>query len=58
MNDASKIGQEKAIQNPEDALRQEQGVYDDAAQKLPVTEKLPISQMPMGPDPKPFGNMK
>lgn len=55
--DTSNIGQDKAIQNPEDALKQEQGTYSDPGATAPVDQKWPIKQLPQAPGPQPFGNL-
>ena len=49
--DASNIGQERGVQDPADAM---EGTYTDAVDKMPVEEKLPMKQMPQGPDPSPY----
>jgi hypothetical protein len=54
--DASNIGQERAIQDPADAVKREGGVYEDAAAKLPQAQT--IDHMPKGTDPSPFANVR
>jgi hypothetical protein len=55
--DAGNIGQDRAIQDPEDALKKSEGVYEDVGLKVPVDQKLFIKQLPQGPSPQPFGNL-
>lgn len=46
------IGQDRAIQDPNDALKKSQGTYDDAASRLSEAQRFPVG--PMGPAPSPF----
>ena len=55
--DASKIGQDRAYPNPQDAIDAETGTYKDAGDSMSVEDKLPIKQLPKGPGPNPFGNL-
>jgi hypothetical protein len=50
--DPKTIGQDQAVQDPQDAIEAAEGKYEDAAEKLSPTEK--IDYMPKAPDPKPF----
>jgi hypothetical protein len=50
--DTSNIGQDKPVQNPQDAVEQAGGKYEDAAGKAAQTDTL--DYMPKGPDPKPY----
>lgn len=58
MKDAANIGQDKSIQDPADAIRQQTGTYSDAVERLSEADKLPINSMPKGPDPMPFQNVR
>ena len=49
--DTASIGQDRAIQNPADAMP---GTYTDAVNTMPEGERLPINAMPQAPDPDPF----
>jgi hypothetical protein len=50
--DTGNIGQDKPVQDPQDAVEAVGGRYEDAVLKRPVTET--IDYMPKGPDPQPF----
>ncbi len=56
--DAKNIGQDKSIQNPDDAVKQEQGTYENPALKTSEADKYGYAQVPFGPGPNPFGGMK
>lgn len=50
--DLSNVGQDKAVQDPDDAVKRACGTYRDAATAMPESEK--IDYMPTAPDPQPF----
>lgn len=52
--DTSNIGQDRPIQDPEQALQQSEGQYSDAADKLSDDQRWPSGIMPKAPDPSPF----
>lgn len=52
--DAANIGQDKAIQNPQDAIRAASGVYEDAALKVAEDDRFPTKQLPQVNCPVPF----
>lgn len=48
--DAKNIGQDRQFQDPEEALRQQEGTYSDAAQNLPEADKAnPLAGVPETP---------
>lgn len=49
------IGAQKQYQDPNEAVVAATGKYEDAAEKLPEAQKLPM--LPQGADPSPFGNL-
>jgi hypothetical protein len=46
------IGQDKATQDPQDAIEKAEGKYKDPVEAIPQSEK--IAYMPDAPNPKPF----
>lgn len=55
---ATKIGQDKGVQNPQDAIESETGKYKDSGDMLSEDDKLFVKQLPQGPEKAPFANMK
>jgi len=55
--DAGGIGQDRATQDPEDALKREEGKYVDAVEKVPMDQRTQESALPRGPDKRPFGSL-
>lgn len=54
MIDSKNIGQGKTYGDAVDEYDAGHGKYDPAIDKLSQESKLPTSQMPMAPEPKPF----
>lgn len=54
MIDSNEIGVGKKYATVEEAMRAKKGVYSDAANSIPMDERLPMNQMPKGRDPMPF----
>lgn len=54
MADASNVGQDKTHKDVTDAYDAEHGKYEDTVAKVPEEERLPLREMPKGPDPSPF----
>ncbi len=53
------IGQDKAVQDPEDAVKQEGGLYHDAVMDMSVEQRQGLDATnPQAPDPQPFQNMR
>ncbi len=57
ITNTSNIGSDKAIQDPQDAIRRETGDYHDKACDIPESEKLPMGAVPMAPEKTPFRNV-
>lgn len=52
------VGQDQSIQDPQQAIEQMTGVYKDSATMTAESDKLPTAQLPVGPDPMPFANLR
>ena len=50
--DANNIGADRAVQDPQDAIKQAGGTYKDTAEGMSEAEKIDF--LPKGPDPAPF----
>lgn len=56
MKDASNIGQDRTIQDPQDAIQRAGGTYQDPVER--VSQQQLIDYMPHAPDPNPFTNVR
>lgn len=52
--DAGNIGQDRGTQDPQDAIKQEEGVYEDAVDGLSEDDRYQSGIMPKGADPMPI----
>lgn len=51
------IGQDRAVQNPMDAVAKEHGTYRDNVEGMTPAQKYANLAMPAAPDPSPFANL-
>lgn len=52
--DASQIGADRTVQDPQDAMKREEGVYKDGVEAIPVQNRTLGGALPQGPDKAPF----
>lgn len=58
MSKMAQIGQGRAYQDPQDAIRSVTGEYHDQASEMTLEQKLPFASFPMAPAPMPFGALR
>lgn len=53
----NQIGQDRAVQNPMEAVEKEHGKYRDNADGMTPSQKYANLAIPAAPDPQPFANL-